>query len=58
MHRTIDAGGRVIEHVHLIDEETMKYAVKKDTWFASQYLAFTIDVPGLTELQNTERRSV
>lgn len=33
----------MIEYGHMIDEETMKYAVSKDIWFTSQYLVFTID---------------
>ena len=58
VRRAIDAGVKVIEHGHMIDEETMKYAVSKDIWFTSQYLVFTIDIPGLTESQKTKQREV
>jgi imidazolonepropionase-like amidohydrolase len=38
VRRSIDAGVKVIEHGHLIEEDTMKYAVQKGIWFTSQYL--------------------
>jgi imidazolonepropionase-like amidohydrolase len=58
VRRAIDAGIKVIEHGHLIDEETMKYAVTKGIWFTSQYLVFTIEIPGLTEAQKAKQRRV
>ena len=58
VRRAIDAGVKVIEHGHMIDEETMKYAVSKDVWFTSQYLVFTIDIPGLTDSQKAKQHEV
>ena len=58
VRRAINAGVKVIEHGHLIDEDTMKYAVGKGVWFTSQYLVFTIDLPSLTESQRDKQQYV
>lgn len=36
VRRAIDAGVRVIEHAHLIDEATAKYMAEKGVWLSSQ----------------------
>ena len=36
VRRAIDAGVKVIEHAHLIDDETAKYMVEKDVWLSAQ----------------------
>jgi len=58
VRRAIDAGVKVIEHGQMIDEETMKYAVKRGIWFTSQYLVFTIDIPGFTEANKAKQKMV
>ena len=58
VRRCIDAGVKVIEHGQMIDEETMKYAVKHRIWFTSQYLVFTIDIPGFSEVNKAKQKVV
>jgi imidazolonepropionase-like amidohydrolase len=36
VRRAIDAGVKVIEHAHLIDDETASYMVEKDVWLSAQ----------------------
>lgn len=36
VRRAIDAGVKVIEHAHLIDEATAQYMVEKDIWLSAQ----------------------
>ena len=36
VRRAIDAGVKVIEHAHLIDDETARYMVEKDIWLSAQ----------------------
>lgn len=36
VRRAVDAGVKVIEHAHLIDDETAKYLVEKDVWLSAQ----------------------
>jgi len=58
VRRCIDAGVKVIEHGQMIDEATMKYAVKHGIWFTSQYLVFTIDIPSFTEANKAKQKVV
>ena len=58
VRRCIDTGVKVIEHGNMIDEETMKYAVDHGIWFTSQYLFFTLDVPGATEANKAKQQAV
>jgi len=58
IRRAIDAGVKGIEHGQMIDEETMKYAVKKGIWFTSQYLVMTIDIPSFTETAKAKQKVV
>ncbi|WP_209021298.1 metal-dependent hydrolase family protein [Paracoccus ravus] len=36
VRRAIDAGVKVIEHAHLMDDETAKYMAEKDIWLSAQ----------------------
>jgi len=58
VRRCIDAGVKVIEHGQMIDEETMKYAIDHDIWFTSQYIVFTIEIPGFNETQKAKQKQV
>ena len=58
VRRAIDAGVKVIEHGQMMDEETMKYAVKKGIWFTSQYLVYAIDVPAFSEASKKKQKTV
>lgn len=58
VRRAIDAGVKVIEHGQQIEEETMKYAVDHGIWFTSQYLVFTIEIPGFTEANKAKQKVV
>jgi imidazolonepropionase-like amidohydrolase len=58
VRRCIDAGVKVIEHGQQIDEATMKYAVDHGIWFTSQYIVFTIEVPGFNEVNRAKQKLV
>ncbi|UCF33708.1 MAG: amidohydrolase family protein, partial [Phycisphaerales bacterium] len=58
VRRCIDAGVKVIEHGQQIDEATMKYAVDHGIWFTSQYVVFTIEIPGFTEANKAKQKAV